>query len=163
MTTTAQDAARDTIVVGVDGSARQAVLWAAAEAAGRGARLHAVHVIEPRPGVAGTTSRDARADLDAARRVVPGRVAGWMFDAAIDVDVAVSVLTGDLADHLAREATDAVLLVIGDPDGSRHRRLPAELTARCLCPIVLVAPNGDATSLDGSGSVLTPGVRHART
>lgn len=84
-------ARHETVLVGVSGSAASAAAtrWAAAEAARRGARLHAVHVVEPGRTEEIPPHRDLRLDLDLARRTVPGRVGGWVFRAGIDVEVAV--------------------------------------------------------------------------
>jgi len=99
----------ETVLVGVSGSAASAAAtrWAAAEAARRGARLHAVHVVEQGGNRELSSHHDLGLDLDLARRTVPGRVGGWLFRAGIDVEVAVSVVTGDAVEQLAREAADA--------------------------------------------------------
>jgi len=139
-----------TVLVGVSGSAASAAAtrWAAAEAARRGARLHAVHVVEPGRAPEISPHRDLRLDLDLARRTIPGRVGGWVFRAGIDVEVAVSVVTGDAVEQLAREAADASLVVIGAPDSLGDSVLPAELAAECLCPVVVVDALGDVSHLD---------------
>jgi nucleotide-binding universal stress UspA family protein len=153
------------IVVGVNTSAASeaAMRWAAAQAARRHARLHAVHVVEH--GIPGSTppDRDLQLELQTARLNVPGRVGGWMFRAGIDVDVAVSVVTGSVADQLAREAGDASLVVIGTPDSLHHSALPADLAYGCLCPVAMVGTFGDVTYVDVIGQPSTKGTRHART
>jgi nucleotide-binding universal stress UspA family protein len=137
----------ETIVVGVDASSASAaaVRWAAAEADRRGARLHAVHVVEParrsRP------DQDLRLQLDIARQTVPGRVGDWVFRSGVAVDIAVSVVTGDIAAQLAREAGDAALMVIGAPESLHHSDLPDDLVRACVCPVVMVGSFGDVTSL----------------
>lgn len=139
------------IVVGVDTSASSAaaVRWAAAEAASRGAQLHAVHVVEPgRPGAISPDDDpglDLRLRLDLARQSFPGRVGGWVFDAGIEVDIAVRVVTGDVAAQLARAANDAALLVIGEADSLRHRTLAIDLARVCRCQVVMVGAAGEAT------------------
>lgn len=140
---------RETVVVGVDGSAASAaaVRWAAAEADRRQARLHAVHVVEPGHVEAVSPDRDVRLEIDRARRAVPGRVGEWVFRSGIEVDIAVSVVTGDLAGQLARESGDACLVVIGAPGSLHHSDLPAELVVGCLCPVVMVGAFGDLTYL----------------
>jgi nucleotide-binding universal stress UspA family protein len=140
----------ETILVGVSASAASAaaVRWAAAEASLRGARLHAVHVVEHgRPEECGP-NHDLRLELDLARRTVPGRVGECVFRAGLDVELAVSVVTGDVAAQLARESADASLVVVGEPDSLRRSGLPADLAAACLCPVAVVGTGGDATYVD---------------
>lgn len=153
-----------TVLVGVSGSAASAAAtrWAAAEAARRGARLHAVHVLEPGRTPEISPHRDLLLDLDLARRTVPGRVGGWVFRADVDVEVAVSVVTGDAVEQLAREAADASLVVIGAPDSLRDSVLPAELAVECLCPVVVVGALGDVTHLDVRAFTSVKGASHAR-
>jgi nucleotide-binding universal stress UspA family protein len=151
--------ATDSVLVGVDGSAASAaaVRWAAAEAAGRHTRLHAVHVVEHEDG------DDPRLELDLARRTVPGRVGDWVCAEGIEVDIAVSIVAGRVATQLTEAASQAALVVIGAPVSPRHHALPAELAARCLCPVTIVGEQGDTSSLAASAvSVRTEGARHAR-
>jgi nucleotide-binding universal stress UspA family protein len=141
---------RETVLVAVDGSAASAaaVRWAAAEAERRHARLHAVHVIESQAPPGRHSPNDISRELDLARRTVPGRVGGWMLGAGIAVDVAVSVVTGDVGARLAREAADAELVVIGAPDSLHHSALPRALAETCLCPVAMVGPFGDVAYVD---------------
>lgn len=136
-----------TIVVGVDSSAASAaaVRWAAAEAARRHARLHAVHVVEQGRRESTPPGRDTRLERDLARRSMPGRIAQWVFAEGMDVDVAVSVVTGDVATQIARESGDAALVVIGTPSSLHHSTLPVDLASRCLCPVATVGSFGDVT------------------
>lgn len=154
-----------TIVVGVDGSAASAaaVRWAAAEARRRSARLHAVRVVESgRASGISPDGGDIRLELDLARQTVPGRVGRWVFDAGIEVDIAVSVATGAVADQLAREAGDASLVVIGAPGALRHSELPAELACACRCPVAVVGALGDVTFVDVPVHSTRKEARHAR-
>ena len=148
------------VVVGVDGSAAgaAAVRWAAAEAARRHTGLHAVHVVEHED------REDPQLELDLARRSVPGRVGDWVCTEGIDVDIAVTVVTGNVATQLSRESSEAALVVIGRPDSPRHRSLPARLAAQCRCPVTMVGEHGDLFSPDSSAATLGPeGASHART
>lgn len=152
-----------TVVVGVDGSGASAaaVQWAAAEAARRHARLHAVHVVE-RGRHGPVADRDFRLEVDDARETVPGRVAAWVFRSGVDVDIAVSVVTGDVSAQLAREAADASLVVVGSPDSLHHRDLPTDLAQACVSPVVVVGTSGDVTWVDLGVHSGTKGARHAR-
>ena len=154
----------ETIVVGVDSSAASAaaVRWAAAEASRRGARLHAVRVVEHGRAAAISSESDLRLELDLARQTVPGRVGDWVFDAGIEVDIAVSIVTGDVADQLAHETGDASLVVIGAPDALQHSGLPAKLACTCLCPVAVVGSFGDVTFVDAPVQPTTKEARDAR-
>jgi hypothetical protein len=98
-----------------------------------------------------------------ARRTVPGRVGDWVFRSGIEVDMAVSVVTGQIAGQLAREAGDASLIVIGAPESLHHSDLPADLVVGCLCPVVMVGTFGDVTYLRAPTRPQTKGASHART
>jgi nucleotide-binding universal stress UspA family protein len=152
VTTMTDSPFHETIVVGVDTSAASAaaLCWAAAEAEHRRARLHAVHVVEHTQRASTSPDRDLDLDLRAARLTMPGRVGDWLYRSGVDVDVAVSILTGDVAGQLARTASDASLVVIGAPASSHHRALPTDLAADCLCPVVVVDEEDEATYVDQS-------------
>jgi nucleotide-binding universal stress UspA family protein len=155
----------ETVVVGVDGSAASAaaVRWAAAEAARRQGRLHAVHVVDPGRREDTALEHDTRRQLELARRTVPGRVGGWVFSAGIDVDIAVSVVTGSVARQLTREAHDAALVGIGSPSALHRSQLPAELAVECLCPVAVVGTFGDVVFVEGSAGHLVHTERASRT
>lgn len=155
---------RDTVLVGVDSSAASAaaVRWAASEAERRHARLHAIHVVEHVAGGHSAFRSDTRLELELARQAVPGRVADWVFTAGIDVDIAVSVVSGNVAAQLARETGDAVLAVIGAPGSLQHSDLPIDLAHACFCPVAVVGPLGDVTYVDVSAHSSTKGASHAR-
>jgi nucleotide-binding universal stress UspA family protein len=163
-----QSATHETVLVGVDGSSASAaaVRWAAAEAVRRRARLHAVHVVAHAPTADLGLDRETRLELQRARQSVPGKVGGLVFaeqiDQEIDLDVAVSVLTGDVASQLAREARDAVLVVIGTPHALRRSTLPVDLALACMCPVAVVGELGDAAFVEPSVPLATEGVTHAR-
>jgi hypothetical protein len=70
-----------------------------------------------------------------------------VFRSGVEVEIAVSVVTGHLAGQVARESADAALVVIGAPESRHHSDLPADLMSRCLCPVVMVGSRGDVTYL----------------
>lgn len=152
--------AHETVVVAVNGSSASAaaVQWAAAEAGRRHARLHAVHVVGGGRPESTPPGADPRAELQDARQLIPGRVGGWVARAGVEVDLAVSVVSGDLAGQVEREARDAAVLVLGAPDGPQHHGLPEELSGSCLCPVVVVDREGDATFLEAPDTYRTPSV-----
>lgn len=135
-----------TVLVGIDGTANcgAAVQWAAAEAARQGARLHAVHVVNLADRYDAAFGADAGLELARARETVPARVAALVFAAAVEVDLAVSVVPGDVVDRLVAEADEVSLVVVGTPDGTRHADLASTLATHCSCPVAVVAENGDA-------------------
>jgi nucleotide-binding universal stress UspA family protein len=157
-------AAPATVLVGVDGSSAcaAAVRWAAAEAVRRRARLHAVHVVTHVSGTDLGLDPDTRLELQRARQSVPGKVGGWVTAEEIEVDVAVSVLTGDVASQLARESRDAVLVVIGTPHALRPSTLPVDLALACMCPVAMVGELGDATFVEPPVRLATEGATRAR-
>lgn len=139
-----------TVLVAIDGSAASAAAarWAAGEAERRHARLHAVHVV----GEGRTGDTAPRSELDRARQVFPGRVGDWVFAEGVDVDIAVTVVTGDVAGQVVREAKDAALVVVGVPTCPEHELLPAQLADRVLCPVAMVGESGDVTLLEARPS-----------
>jgi nucleotide-binding universal stress UspA family protein len=157
-------APHQTIVLGVSGSAASAsaARWAAAEASRRNARLHAVHVVEPGHRGAISPDRETRLEIDLARRSVPGRIGEWVFRAGVEVDLAVSVVCGDVAEQLARESHDASLVVVGAPDSLHHSTLAADLALRCLCRVAVVGTFGDVSYVEAPHAHSTKGASHAR-
>jgi nucleotide-binding universal stress UspA family protein len=128
----------DLIVVGLDntpaGSA--ALRWAVDHASQRGARVLALNVYEP--DLRDPQGERSTAHLRAHRQVfdVVGRIAAHL-------PIAVSVVDGPVAQRLIDESGNAVTLVIGKPQGSTHAGLPAELSAACQCPVVLIDELGN--------------------
>jgi nucleotide-binding universal stress UspA family protein len=174
----APGATRSRIVVGVDGSpgAREALIWAMAAAARRGAVLDLVSVFPAEH------SRSAPAQADPARTdsLVPETEARVreLVD-AVRLDPAVSavdggdtvpyevrVLRGSPADQLIRAAENAALLVVG----SRGRGLvrstvlgsvALHCSSHAVCPVVVVHP-GTATP-PGSGGRVVVGMDFGET
>jgi nucleotide-binding universal stress UspA family protein len=124
------------------------VRWAAVEAERRNVRLHVVHVVEQGGRQGAGLPTDIPHELELARQRVPGRVGGWVFRAGIDVDISVSIVTGDVGEQLAREAGDAALVVIGAPGSLHHSALPLDLANTCLGRVAMVGPFGDVTYVD---------------
>jgi nucleotide-binding universal stress UspA family protein len=155
---------QQTVLVGVDGNAASAaaVRWAAVEAARRGARLHAVHVVDRSRRHGARLETDPDHELNEARQTVPARVGDWIFRAGLEAELTVSVVSGDLASQLAHEACDATLVVVGAPDGPHREGLPSALVSRCSCPVAVVGLAGDV-EFPGGATNLSEGARHART
>ncbi|GAA2899080.1 universal stress protein [Streptosporangium fragile] len=104
------------VVVGADGSpsARQAVEWAAEDAARRGCALRIVHACEAGaydiplqtpPGFRDSLSEHCREVLDGAVELARGRAPGVAVESALE--------EGRPAEVLRREAADAVQVVVG--------------------------------------------------
>ncbi|MEU3459328.1 universal stress protein [Streptomyces sp. NPDC006733] len=162
-------AARDRIVVGVDGSDSScaALRWAAAEAATRRADLVVVHVWEPsgahhapyapNPGVRSRTEDRSRAQdrlRTAVRRALGPRPA---------VAVRLVLTEGRPSPVLLAHAQRAVLLILGHHPSSSPLRpalgpVARDCVRRAPCPVVTV-PCGSG----GHGEVARPSQGEGRT
>lgn len=140
------------VVVGVDraGSARDAVDWAAAEAATRGCGLRIVHALHPMlpadPYGVGSPIDSLAAALEAAESVVSRAVARAR-EVVSDIEVTTRLVCGSAAGTLLDEASRAQLLVVGRR--GRHglrarlaRSVSAHVAAHASCPVVVVRPAG---------------------
>lgn len=154
----------ETVLVCVDGTSGSAaaVRWAATEAARRGARLHAVHVVDHSWRHDAPLEAGPERDVDHARQTVPNQVATWVAETGADVAIAVSVVSGEVATRLAHESADAYLVVVGAPDGIHHQGLPALLRTECPCPVVVVTADGDAEIFGGPDPILHTSPMHVR-
>ena len=143
------------IVVGVDGSepSHEALRWAAAEAALRGARIVAAHswtFVPPtpigEPGMIPMPATDYAGQLDAERNAAQAEL-----DAALEEvfrdgtpdDVESKLLEGDAEDALVREAADAELLVVGSRGRSGLKSVllgsvSRHVVSHAPCPVVVV-------------------------
>jgi nucleotide-binding universal stress UspA family protein len=150
--------ARAPVVVGVDraGSARDAVDWAAAEAATRGCRLRIVHAVHPMlpadPYGVGSPIDSLHAALDAGGSVLSRGVARAR-DVVSDIEVTSRLVCGSAAGVLLDEAARAQLLVLGrrDRNGLRARlgrSVSVQVAAHASCPVAVVRP---ARTEDPSG------------
>jgi nucleotide-binding universal stress UspA family protein len=125
------------IVVGVDGSdaSRQALQWAADQAALEGRPLFLVHVADP---FGGSEGPDARTVLDEAAEVVEWREP--------DVEVHASSQPGNAREILLEHAERASLLVVGSRGRGRARSVlfgsvGVGVGTRAACPVVVVRPH----------------------
>jgi len=125
------------IVVGVDGSAasRQALQWAADQAALESRPLFLVHVVDPSSGSA---RPHTSAVLAEAAEVVEWRQPG--------VVVHASLLVGDVREILLDDAERASLLVVGSRGRGRARSVlfgsvGVTVGTRAACPVVVVRPH----------------------
>jgi nucleotide-binding universal stress UspA family protein len=157
--------AHPTLLVGVSTSAASAaaVRWAAVEAARRGARLHAVHVVDIVDRSDAGLGADPRLELADAQQSIPARVAGWLFTAGLEADLVVSVTCGDVAGQLAAESQGASLVVVGASDGTKHGPLAATLAAQCLCLVAVVSANDNARFVEAPDRQHSRGASHVRT
>jgi nucleotide-binding universal stress UspA family protein len=153
----------DRIVVGVDTSegSRQALRWAADEAAARDAELEVVHVYdytpawrdaaypsgaEPGPLEVWGPEMDAATQeaADHAQRLVDEMVAGLEHPKVTTS----AVLSSRPAQTLIERSADATLLVVGSRGrGGFSGLLLGSVSQRCVlyaaCPVVVVPPGGD--------------------
>lgn len=144
----------NTVVVGLDGSssAKDAVRWAAAEAARRGATLRLVHAELPLPVDALDLSGTARQALhDEAMRWVRTAISA-VNEVAPGVDVQVRVEVGSAARLLEHESTTAAVVVVGSRGlggftGLVLGSVAVALTCHAKCPVVVV--RGDDPAPDG--------------
>jgi nucleotide-binding universal stress UspA family protein len=141
------------VVVGVDGSetSREALRWAAGEAASRGAELHVVHAWEvptpgagvglspgKRPGSAPETQRQQAEDL------VNRQITEELQDLS-GVEVRSSIGRGTAAGVLLEAARGADLLVVGSRGlggfaGLLLGSVSAKMASHSPCPVVIVRP-----------------------
>lgn len=148
------------IVVGVDGSepSHEALRWAAAEAALRGARIVAAHswtFVPPtpigEPGMIPMPATDYVGQLDAERNAAQAEL-----DAALEEvfrdgtpdDLESKLLEGDAEDALVREAADAELLVVGSRGRSGLKSVllgsvSRHVVSHAPCPVVVVKPRSE--------------------
>ena len=138
------------VVVGVDGWAdgRRALLWAADEAARRGAVLHVVHVWQlPMYGALGPpVSPDGPHHADPIKAAVEAILhdsADLVHGRNPGIVVRTSLLTGDAADVLVEASAGAALVAIGcrglpGLTGLVLGSVGGRLAARAHCPVVIV-------------------------
>jgi len=144
---------REFFVVGLDhtpaGSA--ALRWAVAEAWRRGARVMAVHVYDrARSDLA--SERDHEGERSRERIEAHRQVIALLGDSAGQQGIALSQLDGPVATRLAEAASQASMLVLGEPTATAHTRLPAILGSTCGCPVMVVAEDGTVTKIEEGAS-----------
>lgn len=144
---------KNSVVVGVDGSRRSdvAVVWAADEAAVRGARLLVVHAVDTTgTGLWGTT-RSLRDGLREMQRPVVDRAASIARRRQPALTVDVRVLIGSPTRLLLTMSDHVELIVVGrDGRGALERMWLGSLSERLLaharCPVVAA---GDWSPAEG--------------
>jgi nucleotide-binding universal stress UspA family protein len=141
------------VVVGVDGSetSREALRWAAGEAASRGAELHVVHAWEVPmvgAGVGVIPGRRASATPEGQRQqaeeLVSSEIAAELRELS-DVEVRSSIGRGSAAGVLLEAARGADLLVVGSRGlggfaGLLLGSVSAKMASHAPCPVVIVRP-----------------------
>jgi nucleotide-binding universal stress UspA family protein len=144
-----------TIVVGVDGSdaSREALQWAAAEAALRGAQLVGIHVFAfmpltaiGDPGMISVPGGDLPGQLDAERTGAQAELDKAVADAFPDgtpTGFEAKLVEGDPAESLVSEAGDAELIVVGSRGrGGLKSALLGSVSQHVIhhakCPVVVV-------------------------
>ena len=156
------------VVVGVDGSpdACRAVCWAAAEAHSRRVPLSIVHAwvwplykvpLGPAAGAPPGAGLQAQADRVLADAAAQAR------EAAPDVEVTTSLVTGDAASRLVAASHDASLLVLGHRglggfSGLLLGSVGMSAAAHASCPVVVVRGRPDP---EGPVVVGVDGPEHA--
>jgi nucleotide-binding universal stress UspA family protein len=134
------------IVVGVDGSegSRLALLWAAGEAALRGASLEVIHTYEPVQDVGSTGSAAQAEKLFGAAREAARELVDGMTVAIADVEVEGHALESlNPAQTLVERSREAEMLVVSSRGlGSFRSLLLGSVSHQCAqhaeCPVVII-------------------------
>lgn len=147
------------IVVGVDGSAnaRSALVWAASEAAARGAQLTVLTVHEishslltGRP-ISLPADEDQLAAATAAATELTEKVVSEL-DETKPASITVTAVTGSVADELLAAANGADMLILGARGGAQSGGLAAhsplgsvsnKVLHRARCPVVVIPATSD--------------------
>lgn len=131
------------IVVGGDhtAAATAALRWAVREAAATGMCVAVVHAFD----VAGRADLAVERDLGRARRDARYRTQSWVVEVIGDLETSVPVIVstpdGTVEESLVAASRGAQMVVIGQPEGGRHRDLATALSRACSCPVMTVAPD----------------------
>ena len=143
-------ARRETIVVGVDGSACSlaALRWAVDEAKLRNAGLRVVHAWSyPHVSTYHEAAHVMRLPLAESAEALVERVVDQVTEKAGDVEVASEVVESPAAEALIEAAADASLLVVGSRGlGGFRGLLLGSVSQQCAhhapCPVVIVHEPG---------------------
>ena len=142
-------ATMERIVVGGDHTpaATAALQWAVGEAAATGVCVTVVHAFD----VAGRADLAVERDLGRARRDARYRTQSWVVEAIGDLETSAPVVVrtpdGTVEEALVAASRGAQMVVIGQPQGSRHRDLATALSRLCSCPVMTVAPDQPAQAV----------------
>lgn len=142
-------ATMERIVVGGDhtSAASAALVWAVKEASKTGAYVAVVHAFD----LVGGADPAVERDMERERRDARYRTQSWVVEVLADMDTSVPVIVstpdGSVDQALIEASRGAQLVVIGQPEGGRHRDLAAALARSCRCPVKTVTAEHGAVAV----------------
>jgi nucleotide-binding universal stress UspA family protein len=148
---------RGVVTVGFDGSmgSHQALVWAASEAARRGAELNIVHAVRPLGAAEAAWLAEAGIALSQARGEVAEHVKDLLKGAEetahagqAGLVVRTTAVTGDPREVLLDEASTGELVVVGSRGNGPLRSMllgsvGAALVRHAVVPVAVIRPRGD--------------------
>lgn len=148
---------RGVVAVGFDGSmgSHQALVWAAAEAARRGAELNIVHAVRPLGATeaawlaeAGIALAQARGEITEQVKILLKGAEETAHAGQADLVTRTTAATGDAREVLLDEASRSELVVVGSRGGGPLRSMllgsvGAALVRHAVAPVAVIRPRGD--------------------